>query len=163
MNIGTNRATGIELNGKYSATKWFSINGDFNYNRFSREGSFEGTSFDFSADQWSSKITTKVKLPADIDFEVTGRYQSKEKTVQGEISDNLFADLGLRKKILKGRAVFNISIRDIFASRIRESRTSQPTFYVYSWGQRGRFMTLGFSYGFGKGEAMEFSGQRRRH
>lgn len=162
MNIGTNRATGIEINGKYTATKWFSVNGDFNYNYFNREGTFEGTSFDFSADQWSTKITTKIKLPADFDFEVTGRYQSKEQTVQGEISDNLFADLGLRKKILKGRAVFNFSIRDIFASRIRESQTFQPTFYVYNWGRRGRFITLGFSYGFGKGEAMEFSGQRRR-
>lgn len=107
-------------------------------------------------------MTTKFKLPADIDFEVTGQYQSKVKTVQGVTSDNLFADLGLRKKILKGRGVFNLSVRDVFASRIRESETNQATFYLYNWGQRGRFVTFGFSYGFGKGEAMEFSGQRRR-
>ncbi len=163
LNIGTNRATGIELNGKYTATKWFTINGDFNYNYFKREGSLEATSFDFSADRWSSKMTTKLKLPADIDFEVTGHFQSKYRTVQGEVSKNLFADLGLRKKILKGRGVFNFSVRDVFASRIEESETTQANFYLYSWNMRGRFVIFGFSYGFGKGEAMEFSGQRRRH
>lgn len=161
INLGTSRATGIEFNAKYSPSKWLSINGDFNYNYFDRRGTFEATSFDFTADQWSSKITTKFKLPAQIDFEVTGRYQSSYQTVQREVSDNLFADLGLRKKIMKGRGVLNLSIRDVFASRVWENETNQATFYLYSRRQRGRFITFGFSYGFGKGEAMEFSGQKR--
>ncbi|WCO03403.1 hypothetical protein [Psychroserpens ponticola] len=33
---------------------------------------------------------------------------------------------------------------------------------TYSFDQRGRFITLGISYGFGKGEAMTYSGGRRR-
>jgi outer membrane receptor protein involved in Fe transport len=162
FNIGTNRSTGLEVNAKYSPKKWWTINGDFNYNYFQREGTFEDADIDFEADQWSGKVTSKFKLPADIDFEVTGRYISAVQTVQGETADNLFADLGLRKKILKGKGVINFSIRDIFASRVRLNETDQPTFYVLSRRQRGRFITLGFSYGFGKGEAMEFSGARRR-
>ena len=161
-NIGTNRATGVEINGKYTVSKNFSINGDINYNYFNRKGELEGTNFDFTADQWNSKLTAKLKLPAGIDVEATGQYESRQQTVQSLISGNLFMDMGIRKKILKGRGVINFSARDLFASRIRESVTEQPTFYVYSWRQRGRFLTLGFSYGFGKGEAMEFSGQRRR-
>ena len=163
LNIGTNRATGLELNAKYSASKKISFNGDFNYNIFKRQGELEGTSFDFDADQWSSKVTSKIKFPKDIDFEVTGHYRSRVQTVQSIVSGNLFADLGLRKKIMKGRGVLNLSVRDLFASRIRESETNQDGFYLYSFRQRGRFITFGFSYGFGKGEAMEFSGARRRH
>lgn len=162
FNIGTNKSTGLEINGKYTATKWLTFNGDFNYNYFNREGQLEATTFDFDADQWSTKITAQLELPLDIDFEITGRYQSREQTVQSIISDQLFADLGLRKKILKGKGVLNFSIRDIFASRIRESETIQPNFELYGYGLRGRFITLGFSYGFGKGEAMEYSGKRRR-
>ena len=71
-------------------------------------------------------------------------------------------DFGVRKKIMKGKGVINLSIRDVFASRIRESVADQPDFFAYNFGQRGRFVALGFSFGFGKGEAMEFSGQRRR-
>ena len=127
------------------------------------EGIFEDADISFDANQWSSKVNSKFKLPKGIDFEVTGRYQSEVQTVQGQTADNLFADMGLRKKILKGKGVINFSVRDIFASRVRLNETDQADFYIYSRRQRGRFVTLGFSYGFGKGEAMEFSGQRRRH
>ena len=163
MNIGTNRSTGLEINVKYSASKKLSFNGDFNYNYFNRQGELEATSFDFNANRWSSKITSKIKFPAGIDFEITGQYRSKYQTVQSVVFGNLFADIGLRKKIMKGKGVLNFSVRDLIASRIRESETSQDDFYAYSFRQRGRFITLGFSYGFGKGEAMEFSGAKRRH
>jgi outer membrane receptor protein involved in Fe transport len=163
FNLGTNRTTGIELNGKYTPKKWFSVNGDLNYNYFNRLGTLDATSFDFGADQWSGKLTTKFKILGSTDFEITTHYQSKYVTVQAEIADNLFLDLGLRQKILKGKGVFNLSIRDVFASRIRESETTQENFYLYSRRLSGRFITLGFSYGFGKGEAMEFSGQKRMH
>ena len=162
LNIGTNQATGVEFNAKFSLNKWWTINGDINYNYFNRQGQLEATSFDFDADQWSAKVNNKLKLPADFDFEITGHYQSAFQTVQSTISENLFADLGLRKTIMNGKGVLNLSIRDIFASRIRESFTEQATFSTYSFRQRGRFVAFGFSYGFGKGEAMEFSNQKRR-
>ena len=62
---------------------------------------------------------------------------------------------------MDGKGVFNLSVRDLFASRIRESETNQANFFLYNWSRRGRFITLGFSYGFGKGEAIEFEGGRR--
>ena len=160
-NVGTNRATGVELNAKYSPADWWSLNGDFNYNYFRREGVFETTSFDFNADQWSGRLTSKIKLPADLEVEVTGNYQSSFKTFQRETSGYLFADLGVRKKIMKGKTILNLSVRDAFASRIFESTTLQPAFYLYDYRLRGRFITVGISYGFGKGEAMEFSGQKQ--
>jgi len=133
FNIGTNRSTGLEFNFKYSPSKKWSMNGDFNYNYFSRLGSYEGVSFDFSNSLWSSKFTNKVKLPAQFEIEVTGQYRSPFQTVQSEISGNIFADLGIRKKIGKGRAIFSLSVRDIFASRFRESETTQPDFYLYNY------------------------------
>ncbi len=161
-NIGTNSAWGLEFNSKYSPAKWLTFNIDFNYNTFSREGSFEGTVFDFSANQWSSKLLTKIKMPWDIDFETTGNYQSAFQTVQGEINDIAFLDFGLRKKILKGKAVLNFSVRDAFASRIRENQIVQNDFEVFNRSFRARFVSLGFSYGFGKGEAMQYAGNKRR-
>ncbi|MEM6696981.1 MAG: outer membrane beta-barrel family protein [Bacteroidota bacterium] len=162
LNIGTNRTTGIEFNTKYTPAKWLTLNGDFNYNFFDRQGEFEGQSIDFSADEWSSRLTTKLKLPADFDFEIMGNHRSRVQTVQGRRAGFVSADLGVRKKILKGKGVFNLSVRDIFASRIFENETFQEDFYLYSRGLRGRFVIVGFSYGFGKGEAMQYGGGRRR-
>lgn len=160
-NVGTNTTTGFEANGKYAPSNWFSVNGDFNINYFSRKGIFETTLFDFKGNRWATSLTTKFKLPAEFDLEISGDYRSKYKTVQNEIADNFFTDLGLRKKILKGKVILNLSIRDVFASRIDKTTTFQPEFYLFNSRQRGRFVTFGISYGFGKGEAMEFSGQRR--
>ncbi len=161
MNIGTNNTTGLELNGDYSPNKWLKLTGDFNINYFVRKGEFQQQSFDFTGDQWSSQLTSKIALPADFDLEISGNFQSGYRTVQSQVSGFAFADFGVRKKLKGGKAVINLGVRDIFATRIQESVIQRPQFYLYDYGRRGRFVTLGFSYGFGKGEAMTYSGSRR--
>ena len=160
-NIGTNSSVGFEMNGKFSPNKWLTLTGDFNLNYFDRIGTFENQDFDFSGSQWSSRMGSKIGLPADIDIEFTGNYQSGFETVQGEQSGYASLDLGVRKKIFKGKVILNLGVRDLFKSRIQERFVNQPTFESYSFRQRGRFITFGISYGFGKGEAMTYSGRRR--
>lgn len=160
-NIGTNNTTGIELNAKYSPLKWMTFTTDVNFNSFKRKGEFQATNFDFTGNRWSSRLTGKFQLPANFTLETTGNYRSEYKTFQSEIADNLFMNLGVRKKIMKGRLNLSLSIRDVFASRVNQTVIDQPTFFRSSESQRGRFTTIGISYGFGKGEAMEFSGQKR--
>lgn len=161
-NVGTNSTLGIEFNTKYSPARWLTFNVDFNYNQFDRKGTFESAVFDFNGDQWSSKLMAKFDLPANIDLEAVGNHRSKVKTVQGISSANTFLDIGIRKKILKDKGVINLSVRDVFKSRFSESFISQGNSEAYSWSRRGRFVAIGFSYGFGKGEAMEYSGGKRR-
>lgn len=162
MNIGTNNVTGLEINGKMTPADWWSLSTDFNYNYFDRSGTYESTPFGFQSNQWTGRLTNKFNLPADFTLEVVGDYRSSYKTFQRNISGYAMADIGIRKKIVKGKIIVSLSVRDVFASRISESETLNPDFYQYNFRQRGRFVTLGVSYGFGKGEAMEFSGGRRR-
>ncbi|WP_192348552.1 outer membrane beta-barrel family protein [Algoriphagus sp. Y33] len=159
-NIGTSKSGGLEFNAKYMPNNWISVNGDFNFGWIRKFGTFEESVFDFHADQWTSRITSKFNLPADISLELIGHFNSRRQTLQGTVSQNVFADLGIRKKLMKGRAIVNLSVRDVFASRIYEVNTFQPEFTNYSWEKDGRFVTLGVSFGFGKGDAMEFSGQK---
>lgn len=160
-NVGINNTTGIEFNAKFMPLDWLTLTNDFNYSHFMREGMFESMSFDFKGNRWSTRLMGKIKLPADIDIELTGDYRSGYRTVQQEVSENIFMDFGARKKILKGKAVINLSVRDVFASRIFESVTEQPTYYLRNYREQGRYVTFGVSFGFGKGEAMEFSGQKQ--
>ncbi len=161
INVGTNKKLGVSINGKYTPAKWFTLNGDFNYGTFEREGEFNDELFDMSSEQWSSKMTGKIKLPADIDLELTGNYSSAYKTIQGEVSETLFANVGIRKKMWKGKVIANMSVRDIFESRNRESFVYEPEYTLYSYNERGRFVTFGISFGFGKGDAMYYSGGKR--
>lgn len=161
FNIGSRRTTGLEVNGKYSPEKWLTFNGDFNWNYFDRKGAYEDQNFSFSNDSWSSRLNSKFSFPWEVDMELTGNYRSSNQTIQGENSGYAYADIGLRKKMLKGRAVINVAVRDVFESRISESIIDNEDRYNYRFGKRGRFVTLGFSYGFGKGEAMTYSGKGR--
>ena len=163
LNIGTQRTTGLEINGKYSPTRKITLSGDFNYNTFNRNGLFQDFEIDFGADYWSGRVMAKLQLPKGLDVEVTGGHRSDVQNFQGVFKANSFMDLGIRKKLMKGRTILNLSVRDVFASRNRESITDQPDFYVYNFWRRGRFVNLGLSYGFGKGEAMEYSSRRRRY
>ncbi|MCI1753841.1 MAG: outer membrane beta-barrel family protein [Flavobacteriales bacterium] len=162
LNIGTNGSTGFEFNGKYDPYKWVTLNADLNIGMFDRKGTYAEQSFDFTGQKLTSRLTTQFKLPADVDLEFTGNYLSGYRTVQSDVSGFAFLDMGVRKKIMKGKGVINVSVRDVFSSRISESIIDRTDYYLYSFDQRGRFITLGFSYGFGKGEAMSYSGGRRR-
>ncbi len=161
VNLGTSRTNGIELNAKYLVVKWITFSGDLNYNNFDRTAALDGVSYDFSADQLNGRLVTKLELPLDIDLEIAGNVRSGFRTVQGYTTGYGYADVGLRKKAAKGRVVFNLSVRDAFATRIDETEITQPDFYLYNYRRQGRFVTVGVSYGFGKGEAMEFGGQKQ--
>lgn len=159
-NLGTKRANGIELNGKINPTKKIVISGDFNYNTFDRKAAWQGQSFDFKGNRWSSEITSKFKFPKDLDIEFSWNYQSGFKTIDGKASPSQYLNLGARKKLLKGKGVVSFNIRDIFATRVNENQTIRDDFNIWNRSVYGRFWVIGFSYGFGKGEAMEFTGRR---
>jgi outer membrane receptor protein involved in Fe transport len=161
MNIGTNQVTGLEVNGKVTPNDWWAVNVDFNYNYFDRTGTYESRPFGFTTNQWTGRITNKFDLPADFTLEIVGDYQSSFQTFERLNKGFALADIGLRKKIVKGKAIVNLSVRDVFASRVTESEVVSADFSQYSFRQRGRFINLGVSYGFGKGEAMEFRGTKR--
>jgi len=161
VNLGTTGTTGLEVNAKYRPVKWFTVSGDANYNHFNRKAEFEGRSLDFMAGQLTGRLVTKWELPADFEVEISGNAESGVKTIQGLREGFVFMDAGVRKKILKGKVIINAGVRDAFASRLFVTEANQPTFFNRSTRFRGRFFTLGLSYGFGKGEAMEFQGRRR--
>ncbi|MEM0941876.1 MAG: outer membrane beta-barrel family protein [Bacteroidota bacterium] len=160
-NLGTTAAHGLELNAKLEATKWLILTTDLNYNDFQRDATLDELDFGFSTDQWWGRFTAKAKPTKTLEVEFTGNYQSGYETLQGDISGTSWLDFGARQKFAEGRWVLNLSIRDVFASRIFESQLNQPDFTLYNWSRQGRFIIIGLSYGFGKGEAMQFAGQKR--
>ena len=163
-NLGTTNANGIEINGKLNVGKKIVITSDFNLNRFNRRGVWGKQNFNFNGNSWSSELRSKIKFPKDLDLELTLNYLSDFRTVDGERGPSRNLNFGIRKKIVDGRGVINLIVRDIFATRVRESRAIRSNFIVDNWSTSGTFFSLGFSYGFGKGEAMEYQskGGRRR-
>ncbi|MCM1318992.1 MAG: TonB-dependent receptor [Muribaculaceae bacterium] len=70
---------------------------------------------------WDIRCMAQVRLPWDIGFQVTGRYNSKRLNAQGERGAGWGVDLGLRKNL--GNWTFSINCRDLFNSRKMHSYT----------------------------------------
>ncbi|MFT6921808.1 MAG: hypothetical protein ACJA1C_000805 [Crocinitomicaceae bacterium] len=157
MNIGTSDVVGFEWNAKWDAAKWLDFNSDFNFNYFNRKGDFDGQNFDFSGNRYTGKLMMKIKASKMLDIEFTGNYESRYKTIQGEELNQVYLDAGLRLKIWKRKGAINFGVRDVFASRIKRTVVDQAEYYLYQQSTRGRTLTLGFSYAFGKGDAVSYS------
>lgn len=160
-NIGTSSLLGIELNYKVQIAKWFSIHSEGNFTYFQRFGQFESQKFDFENVVGSIRSTAKFKLKKGFEAQVSGRYISPRQNVFFKEGQVYYFDLGLKQKILKGKGVVNLSVRDVFASRMSISSINRDDLSYYSRSKRGRYIVIGFSYGFGKGETMHYGGFKR--
>jgi len=161
VNVGKSKQTGIEFNSKLEPFKWLSFLAEGNYMFYNRTGTYLDQNFDFKNESWSTRMTAKFKLPLHIDAEYKFRYYSKSESLQGYYKAVSYSDLGIRKKFMKGKAVVNLSVKDVFNSRKRKYESKNTDFYTYNENQRhGRIIVMGLSFGFGKGETMEYSGMK---
>lgn len=71
---------------------------------------------------WNISCMANVRLPWDISFQATGRYNSRQLTAQGSREAGWNVDAGLRKSV--GNWSFSINCRDIFDSRKMHSYTN---------------------------------------
>lgn len=159
-NIGTSSNVGLELNTKISPIKKVSIFLDGNISYFKREGNYNEQVFNFENYKWYLRGNLKLKLPYKIELQTSINYNSKVKYVFTEREEYLYVNGGIRKKMKDGKFIANLSVRDIFNSRINRTIIKQTGSYIYKRNQRGRYIVLGISYNFGKGDAMEFSGHK---
>lgn len=70
---------------------------------------------------WDINCMANVRLPLGINFQVTGRYNSRQLTAQGSREPGWNVDAGLRKTA--GNWSFSVNCRDIFDSRKMHSYT----------------------------------------
>lgn len=121
---------------------------------------------------WDIRCMAQVRLPWDLAFQATGRYNSKSLSAQGERGAGWSVDAGLRKSV--GDWSFSINCRDIFNSRKMHSYTYGVSADGIAYAQEdkrwrsGRQVNFTIKYSFGnmrakqnrnqQGEVMDASG-----
>lgn len=102
---------------------------------------------------WDIRCMAQVRLPWDISFQATGRYNSEQLTAQGTRGAGWSIDAGLRKSI--GDWSFSLNCRDIFDSRKMHSYTYGVSANGLAYTQEdqrwraGRQLRLTVKYSFG--------------
>ncbi len=159
INIGTEDRYGWEFSVTYTPIKNWRFQTNFNYYNASREGMYEGQDLSFVNASWFGRFSSKIVLPAKIDWQTTLFVRGPREDAQNKREAIATVNLAFSKDILKGNGTLGFNVNDLFNSRKRIQETTGDTFIQESEFQwRERQWRLSFVYRFNQKK----KGQRSR-
>lgn len=160
INLSVNDRYGFEAGVLYNPAKWLQLNGSFNYFNFVSQGSFNGVEFGTENSSWFARGSSKVTLPAKIEWQTNAFYRGPINNAQTETEGILSVNVALSKDFMNDNATIGFNISDVFNSRIRRSFTEGATFTSESEFQwRVRQFNLTFNYRFNQKKKHERGGR----
>lgn len=151
-NSGKSNSYGIEVSANLKPAHYWDLNANFNLYGQSLNGYLgssyvekESTFYRFQANN-SFKISNRLKL------QLFGIYQGPAETLQFEIDDMYFVNMGARYSFWDDKASLSLNVNDIFKTQYQEFTTSLPTPQTGKLTNDSRNVYLGFSYRFGGGK-----------
>jgi outer membrane receptor for ferrienterochelin and colicins len=160
FNLAIEDKIGFEFTLNYNFTKWWKLNGNFNFFNDKTTGEYSYINsannlvvqnFDFSANTWFTRITSKISLPYKIDWQTNATYNAPQKYRQGTMKGVAAANIAFSKDVLKDMGTISFSVNDVFNSRKRIQDLQLPSVNSNSEMQwRKRQFTLSFTYRFNK-------------
>ena len=144
----------------YNPTKWLRINSSFNFYRFDSEGTFNDVEYGTENVSWFARFSSKVSLPAKIDWQTNAFYRGPRNNAQTESRGIFSLNLAFSKDIMNEKGTLSLNVDDLFNSRKRYSFTETEFFTSRSEFQwRQRQITLSFMYRFN--QSKKRNGERR--
>src|SRR5690554_7309854 len=172
INLSDEYRYGLEFNFNYTPYHWLRLNGNLNFYQQQTRGDYTFTDFDgnevyqnFDQDafRWTGRLTARVNLPAEIDWQTNYMYFSGGNNSQGKMLDNHNVNMSLSKDILNDRATVSFNVQDLLNSRKWRTETYLASAHMYGERQwRERTFNLSFTYRFNqsKREAQQRNSQR---
>src|SRR5690606_20333685 len=126
INLSDEYRYGMEFNFNYTPYHWLKLNGNLNLFQQQSRGDYTFTDFDgnevyqnFDQDafRWTGRLTARVNLPADIDWQTNYMYFSGGNNSQGKMLDNHNINMSLSKDFLNDRATLSFNVQDLLNSR----------------------------------------------
>lgn len=149
INLSTNQRYGFEAGIMYNPTKWWSLNGSFNYYLFKTEGFYNNVDYGSEDTSYFGRLSSKVKLPGKVEWQTNGFYRGATQNAQTKSDGMLSVDMAVSKEIINDNATLALNASDLFNTRKRSSFTRTDTFTSdseFQW--RGRTINLSFTYRF---------------
>jgi outer membrane receptor protein involved in Fe transport len=161
-NLDQSQDLGTEIIFRTPITKWWSfmINGNLFNSKI--KGKIPGDDNDNSVNSfmWNTRAMTSFKFWKTAELQLSYRFNSKNKYLQGYIRPMQSLDIGLKKDFLKNnKATISLNVQDIFNTRkfsVINSGVNYTSDATFKW--ETRIFTINFAYKFGKQE----SNQRKK-
>ena len=147
VNLSTGDAYGFEFNLTYDPFNWWKWTANANIFRAINEGFYNDKVLKSDTYTWTSRVSSRVTLFKNLDFQSSLNYRAPRKTTQGKDLSQYSIDLGFSRDVLKGRATITASVRDLLNSRKQRRIIENAGYYSRSEFQwRARQFLVTFSY-----------------
>jgi outer membrane receptor protein involved in Fe transport len=147
VNLSTQDDYGLEFTWSFDPFKAWRLNGNVNFFRSITDGKYEEQDFDADTYTWFGRLSSRLTLWKQVDFQANFNYRAPRKTTQGEQKAMYHLDLGFSKEVLKNNGTLTLSVRDLFNTRRRRFTTIDDDFFTegdHQW--RARQVSLTLSY-----------------
>ncbi|MEX0813296.1 MAG: TonB-dependent receptor [Chitinophagales bacterium] len=147
INLSTESSGGYEATVSQNIFKWWKFNFNVNLFWFTRDGEYEGQSFEASTFRWTFRLNSQWKLPKDFNAQANWRFRSPYTDTQSDLLALNVLDLSISKDFLKKKATLTFSVQDVFNSRKWRGVIDNEDFYrEYEYQWRVRQYLLSFTY-----------------
>jgi hypothetical protein len=145
-NISSEDRFGLEFSLNISPFKWWKLDSNFNFFRITSDG--KNIVPDSESNSWSTRLNSKIKLPAKIDWQTTFNYRGPQDDFQSSRKGIASVNLAFSKDILNDNGTLSLNVSDLFNSRKRVSDTFidgvTNSYSEFQW--RERQIRLNFTY-----------------
>jgi len=156
INLATENRYGAEAGLMYNPTKWLRLNSSFNIYKFSSEGVFNGVDYGTDNSSWFARFSSKVSLPAKVEWQTNAFYRGPRNTAQTETKGLFGINLAFSKDILNDNGTLSMNVNDLLNSFKRQSFTETDFFTSrseFQWRQRS--FVFSFTYRFNQPKKRE--------
>ncbi|MCE7039685.1 outer membrane beta-barrel family protein [Dyadobacter sp. CY312] len=161
VNLSTGDSYGMEFNLTYDPFNWWKWTANANIFRAINQGVYNDEILKSDTYTWNSRVSSRVTLFKNIDFQSSLNYRAPRKTTQGRDLSQYSIDLGFSRDILKGKGTVTASVRDLMNSRKQRRIVENAGYYSQSEFQwRARQFIVTFSYRLNRSKEKERSESR---
>ncbi len=169
-NFDNTSSYGFEFSSNYRPTKWWSINGSFDFYSQTQKSISERLivspevasiddivleSVEVDNIAWNFRMYNNFKASKSLSFSAFGFYRGKNKGVQFQMEPIYFVNLGMRYSFLDSKANFSLNFNDVFNTMKADFEGDRPFYQegIFQWESQTIQASLSYRFGSGKYKA----------
>lgn len=167
INLSSEDRYGLEFTANYNPSRKVRLSSSFNFFEYKTNGNHsytntEGkkitTNYNTKDKSWFARLTSRIQLPAKIDWQTTAMYRGPKNTSQSKREGSFTANLAFSKDILKDKGTISLNVSDLLNTRKRKSK-DYTNFTIsegeFQWSERQ--ITASFVYRFNQNKKRKAS------
>ncbi len=151
QNYNEEQKYGVELVGKNEFFKWWNMTSSFNFNQILLDAQNLELGLTNSQFTYNVRLMSFFQVLKQTAFQLTFSYNTPWVFAQGTSQPIYFLDAGLKQDLFQNKLSINLSMSDIFNTRIWQGTSEGINFYSdYSRKRQSQIATLKLTYKFGQ-------------